>query len=170
VNISTQNSDINYDVYVGGCFSFHNVSLLKISLCTFRLCSTSHFGGGIFVYNGNNGEVDVEKSLFIECFSQYYGGSLMFYRVGDVLINSCSFLHSYGDDFGGAVSTYYSVNVSVTNCSFFNCTSNGTFDIPLAGYGWGGALYLGYPTYSNFSNCSFGSCFARLWGVILSFL
>jgi hypothetical protein len=156
--------------FVGGCFSFRNVSLLKVSACTFRLCSTTLRGGGIFVNNGNSGEVYVEKSLFIECFAQYNGGSLVFNYVGDVFINSCSFLHSYGDDFSGAVGTTSSVNMSVTNCSFFNCTSNGTFDIPLTGSGYGGALYLFVPTYSNLSNCSFGSCSAKLEGVILTLL
>jgi hypothetical protein len=165
VNISCANNPNNYHMYASGCMNIFDFNVVNICTCAFRLCSTNHFGGGICFYNGSY--IFVEKSLFVDCFSQYLGGSLLCGVASAALFDNCSFLHSYGNVNGGAAYVFRVVDFTCVNCTFFNCTSlSVSASSSGGGYGSGGAFYIQLSNSTNISNSSFERCRGIVQGTI----
>jgi hypothetical protein len=103
--------------------------------------------------------------LFIDCISQYAGGTFFSKDLGRVYIFNCSFLHVSGYEFGGVASVTGISKFECGVCSFFSCTSNN--NNPTVLYrGNGGARDIEVTNISSVYNCSFISCSAKYSGVL----
>jgi len=159
-----------------GAYVYIDAGNINIMECSFKDNSTdgSYYGGGLYAYIDDNGNIDITSCDFTGNYA-YYGGGVYSYieKVGDMTFNGNTLTSNSTDEHGGGGYLYaYVGDIEVIGNT---CTSNdagtsyyggalyieqdysGTttvdsniFRVNSAGYG--GALYF-YPSAANVFNC-----------------